>query len=393
MDEVKCGLMILFDLRASFDTVVYELLFMDCKYVGIGGDALTYLRSYLENRQYCIQIGRSLADKKTSSREVHQGSVLGPVLFCIYTIELSCILKKCKVGFKLFADDTQFYKAVDNIDNTEGKIKLIMDDVGKWMQSKQLKHNQDKMECLIVGKNKDIRRINIPTLCIGGISLETYETVRDLGILLDCNLSIKEQIQRVVRTTRYHLRNFGFVRKDLDETTKLLFHNYVISKLDYCNSLYYGLSNYLLKELQLVMNRAARFIKGLPPRERISPALIDLHWLPVKARIEDKIAAMSHQALLSGKPEYLRNTLKKFHGDAAMELRHETDLHRLLEPRSNSNMEFRTFERCAPRIYNKLPIDIKDCAKMDAFKKKLKTYLFQEAYDLNSIESKDDYHC
>ncbi len=172
--------------------------------------------------------------------------MLGPVLFCIYNIELSYILKKHNVGFKLFADDTQFYMAVDNIDNTEGKIKLIMDDVGKWMESKQLKLNQDKTECLILGKNKDIRRINIPTLCIFGISLETCETVRDLGILLDCNLSMKEQIQRVVRITRYHLRNIGFVRKYLDETTtKMLVRNYVISKLDYCNSLYYELPNYL----------------------------------------------------------------------------------------------------------------------------------------------------
>ncbi len=172
-----------------------SLLSADCKSVGIDGDALIYLRSYLENRQYCGQIGRSLSDKKTLNRGVPQGSVLGPVLFGIYTIELSYILKKHKVGFKLFADDTQYYMAVDNIDNTEGEIKLIMDDVGKWMESKQLKLNQYKRECLIMGKNNDIRRINIPTLCIGGISLETYETVRDLGIMLDCKSSMKEQIQ------------------------------------------------------------------------------------------------------------------------------------------------------------------------------------------------------
>ncbi len=63
---------------------------------------------------------------------------------------------------------------------------------------------------------------------------------------------MKEQIQQVVRTTKYHLRNIGFVRKYLDETiTKMLVHNCVISKPDYCNSLYYVLPNYLLKELQL----------------------------------------------------------------------------------------------------------------------------------------------
>ncbi len=85
--------------------------------------------------------------------------------------------------------------------------------------SKQLKLNEDKTECLIVGKNKNIRITNIPTLCIAGISLATYEAVRDLGILLDCSLSMKEQIQRVVRTTGYHIRNIGFVRIYLEETT------------------------------------------------------------------------------------------------------------------------------------------------------------------------------
>ncbi len=67
-----------------------------------------------------------------------------------------------------------------------------MDDVGKWMGSKQLKLNQDKAECLRAEKNKEIIRINIPTQCVGSISLETCETVRDLGILLDCNLSMIE---------------------------------------------------------------------------------------------------------------------------------------------------------------------------------------------------------
>ncbi len=78
---------------------------------------------------------------------------------------------------------------------------------------------------------------------------------------------------------------------------------------------------------------------------------------------------MSHQALLAGKPEYLRDTSKEFYTDTAMELRHDTDFHRLLEPRSNSNMGLREFERYAPRIYNKLPRDIKDCAKVDVFKR------------------------
>ncbi len=128
MDEGKCGLLVLLDISATIDTVLHESLLLDCKSVGIDGDALTYLRGYLENRQYCVQIGRYFSNKRTT-----QGSVLGPVLFCIYTIELSYILKRHEVGFKLFADDTQFHIALNSLDNAEGKIKLIMDDMGKWI--------------------------------------------------------------------------------------------------------------------------------------------------------------------------------------------------------------------------------------------------------------------
>ena len=111
-------------------------------------------------------------------------------------------------------------------------------------------------------------------------------TLKDLGVILDCNLTFKSQINQTVRTTGYHLRNLAFVKKYLDENTiKMLMYNHVISRLDYCNSHYSGLPNYVLKRLQLIMNKAARLIKDQSRRERITPTLIDLHWLPIKARI------------------------------------------------------------------------------------------------------------
>ena len=99
----------------------------------------------------------------------------------------------------------------------------------------------------------------------------------------------------------YHImKNLSFVKKYLSENQMLmLIHNPVISKLDYCNSLYYGVPNYLLRKLQLVMNRAASLIKGLSRRDRITPALIELHWLPIKARIVYKICMIVYQALKS----------------------------------------------------------------------------------------------
>ena len=94
MDEGKCGVLILLDLSAAFDTVVHSMLIEDLETIGVENDALELMRNYIEGRTYCVQIGDVLSGIHNLSRGVPQGSVLGPILFCIYTIGLSHILKR-----------------------------------------------------------------------------------------------------------------------------------------------------------------------------------------------------------------------------------------------------------------------------------------------------------
>lgn len=101
-------------------------------------------------------------------------------------------------------------------------------------------------------------------------------------------LSFKSQVQSTEYRANYHLKNSSFLKNDLEENLMLLLvHNHVIIKLDDCSSLYSPAPDYyyLSRNLQLVMNRAARLINGLPHRPRITPTLIDSQWLPFKARI------------------------------------------------------------------------------------------------------------
>ena len=143
--------------------------------------------------------------------------------------------------------------------------------------------------------------------------------MKDLGVMLDSNLTFDTQINKVVRNAGYHLRNISFIRKYLDEsTTRLLIHNYVINGLDYCNSLYYGLPSYQLRKLQNVMNWAARLIRGVSRYERITPTLIELHWLPIKARIVYKLCVLTYQAVKFRKPMYMRDLLKDYHKEQNM---------------------------------------------------------------------------
>ena len=173
---------------------------------------------------------------------------------------------------------------------------------------------------------------------------------------------------------------------------KKLILNGVISRIDYCNSIYYGLPNMKLHRLQMIMNRSVRILEGLSPRQRITPALIRLHWLPIKARVIYKICLLAQQALLEGEPEYLNSKLEVMQPVNNINTR-RANLGYLVEPRFQSNLGARAFSVAAPRLLNRLPVELRSLEDIKCFKKRLKTFLFEDCYCLETESINDDYKC
>ena len=256
----KCGILIMLDLSAAFDTVNHELLLEDLRTIGIKDEVYRWYKSYLENRSIAVVVSNERSKKKDLKMGVPQGSVLGPLLFEIYTIGLSKILDKYKVNYKLYADDTQFYFPFETIEEATKRIEEIMKDIKTWMTAKKYKLNEDKTECMLFGSKNALKRYEqLENIKIGSSNIKIKTVVRDLGVQVDNTLSMKNHVLQTVKTCNYNIRNIAFIRKYLDEDTlKTAIYNYVLSRLDYCNSLYYGLPNYLLRKLQNTQNRAAR---------------------------------------------------------------------------------------------------------------------------------------
>ena len=161
-------------------------------------------------------------------------------------------------------------------------------------------------------------------------------------------------------------------------------HGLVLSQLDYCNSLYYGLPNCDIHSLQMILNSAARIIVGMPrfSRARITPVCIELHFLPIRARVEYKICLLVYKAINFNEPRYISDLLKPFTTSSGLELR---SAGRLSEPfLSRSAGVNRCFEYCAPRLFNQLPQELQSESSILSFKRKLKTYFFTRAYDMSS---------
>ena len=146
-----------------------------------------------------------------------QGSVLGPVLFSIYTIELAWILSHHSVQFKMFADDMQLH-FINNVDDTIHALNGLVCDLKQWMAKKKVKLNEKKTECLVIGTKHDITKYDgLKQVSINNEEIILSRSVRDLRFIIDNNLTCNEQVQKVIKNSNFSLRNIAFIKKYLDD--------------------------------------------------------------------------------------------------------------------------------------------------------------------------------
>ena len=117
---------------------------------------------------------------------------------------------------------------------------------------------------------------------------------------------MKVHVSAIVKSAYFHIRKLYSVRKYVSEKSiKCLVQCFVISRLDYCNSLLYGIPEESLDKLQKVQNAAARLIYGARKHDHVTHLLKNLHWLPIRYRIQYKIALITFKTLNGNGPEYL----------------------------------------------------------------------------------------
>ena len=381
----KVSLLVLLDLSAAFDTIDHDLLLDDLSSFGVRGNAHLLLQSYLRDRFQRVAVGQAVSEPRPLQFGVPQGSVLGPVLFILYTRSLADLLESHGVSYHFYADDTQIYIEIGNLMDVKDKILNLMHDIKVWMLRRKLKLNEGKTEILLVRGNlrSDYER-EFGALNLGDASLCPGAHAKNLGVLFDPNLNFRYHINSLVKNCNYHIRNLYAVRRYLNKDILIsLVHSLIVSRVDYCNSLFLGLPNYLLRRIQSVINKCARLIFSLPPRVPTTRYLIELHWLPIKARVEFKICLIVYKALKFNKPKYIADLLSNSISAPGFALRSSSDPYRLYEPRAIRESVFaeRSFAYAAPRLYNRLPIAVKQQSSVQSFKTQLKTFLFSQVFD------------
>ena len=164
VDSEGGAILVLLDLSAAFDTIDRQFFLDLLVYsVGIRGDALRWFKSHLQDRTQTVQIGSSTSEPVTLKYGVPQRSVLGPILFTMYTTPLGNIIHNHNLDFHLYADDTQLYisfKPCDSISRQTAisQVEACIKDIKTWMTKNLVKLNDDKTELIILTTSETTSR-------------------------------------------------------------------------------------------------------------------------------------------------------------------------------------------------------------------------------------------
>ena len=370
----------LLDLSAAFDTLDHAVLLKRLETsFGIRGNALAWFTSYVTDRVQSVMIDGAKSEAAPLVFGVPQGSVLGPVLFTLYSQPLSDVISTHNLQFHKYADDTEIssHSKPKTFSMAVSSLAICTEDVLEWMNSNKLKLNTDKTEVMTVGIPSCLSRVAERSMLLDGSNIVFQDSVKYLGVRLDQTLSMKDHISSVCCACFLELRRISTIKKffSRDALVKLVSAT-VLSRLDFCNSTLIGITEAQLGRLQRVQNAAARLVLNRRKHDHATPMLKELHWLPVRARCQYKIATLAY---------------RHFDGTLAPSLSACLTIHNPVRNLRSSNNKLlvvpifnlrsagkRSFRVVAPTTWNALPHDVRHAQTLTEFKSKLKTHLFQQ---------------
>ena len=317
-DRGCVSILSLLDLSTAFDTIDHNILITRLRSTfSCSGMVLEWFISYLSCRTQSVFVGHA-STPSVLKCGVPQGSVLEPLLFTLYTHPLSTVICQSRISYHFFADDSQLHNSSVPSDFAVLAccLKDCIEDVADWMADSKLKMNDDKTELMAIGTRSKLSQVipNLAPMSISGCDIPFSQSVRNLGFYLDETLSMDAHIKYLCRILICQLRRIGKFRSFLstDAANKLAV-SLILSRLDYCNSLLAGLPDSKLNKLQRIQNHAARLVLRKSKHESATTLLRTLHWLPVKARIQYKIACLCFQCIYQNSiPPYISDLLHPY---------------------------------------------------------------------------------
>ena len=260
------------------------------------------------------------------------------------------------------------------------RLKTCIQEITTWASKNFLKLNEAKTKFLNITRSSP--KAKIPDFSLIDSEFLFSNCMKNLEFIFDQNLNLKTQINKVCRYGFFMLKNLWRISSKVPTISlKIqLVHGCILSHIDYCNALYFGLPKKDIKKLQRLLNAAVRFIYSLRRSDRVSITeyMKKCHFLPVHLRIQYKICVLVFKCLHGTAPGYLIDLLEKKKTLDKLRIKDDTTLLQL-DHYEKVAYKNRKFSVAPPTLWNQLPKDIRESFSLSIFKtkSKLKTYYFE----------------
>ena len=388
MDRTQVTLLALYDVSAAFDSVDHDLLLRRLSITfGIRDLPLLWITSYLSERSTSTVFHTSRSPWRPAPFGLPQGSVLGPLLYILFTADVESLLASCSLMSHSYADDIQSYThcSASQAASAVRSMSCATDSLSAWMSSNRLRLNPTKTQYIWLGTRQQLEKLDLDSLSAEFPTFAFSTSVRNLGVILDQELSFAKHITALTRSCYYQLRQLRVVTRSLSSSSaSTLVHAFILNRLDYCSSLYCGLPQIRLHPLEGVLRAAARLIGGVPKFGHISAFMRDvLHWLPVQQRIHYRVSSTVWHCVLGRAPTYLQELFTLTSACSGRRSLRSASRGDFMVPHARSaTRQRRAFSIVGPSLWNSLPSDLRSFPRdfSGSFYKLLKTFLFDRAW-------------
>ena len=293
---------IFLDFEKAFDTVWHEALLKKLQAIGISGNFLRWVETFLKDRSFQVRVENTLSQTKYTKRGVPQGSVISPILFNIFINDLADICSNSKVS--LYADDVALWKNGSNLKFVSSKIQNDLLHIEEWSKKWKIKLSESKSKVVVFTNKPDIGEVK---LTLNGKTLEVVKKFKFLGVVFDKTNSWRDHIQKIETscTKRTNiLKCITGTTWGADTKTLLLLYRALIRPvLDYACEVYTSASKTLLVKINSIQYQCLKICTGAPARTSLEALLVLCGEPPLEIR-RQKLSDAYKIRLANSKPSH-----------------------------------------------------------------------------------------
>ena len=364
------------DLSKAFDSINHTHLLNKLAKTGLDLNALEWCKSYLEDRKQKTKFKKFTSIEHTVTSGVPQGSILGPILFIIFTNDMALNFPNCKIIS--YADDSQLLVTGNNKMQVKLKLEEVIKHAQKWYTENSLMNNGSKTEIIVIGNKNTVNESMYIKIEEGGTpkQLKRKKAIKILGVHIDDQLNWGKQIQSVRKKVTNSIRNLHRINQLLPLKHRLLlYNNLVASHYNYADTVWSGCGITNEKKLQTTQNFAARSILGWKKDASATQALKMLKLLPLKQKRNVHEAVYVHKALNGNLPPEIS---QKYRLQLSKQnLRSTTQLTLNIPPHKTQKYQQSPLFRTV-KAWNETKVESRLGYETNTFKKKYQTHLLNE---------------